>query len=100
VLCFALNAAAAMPAKPNIVVILADDLGFGDVRCYNDRAKVATPNLDRLAREGMRFIRPLLWHGLLSRDRRALRVHRRRPRAGSANVPDRQDAAAQASLRQ
>ncbi len=56
VLCFALNAAAATPtSKPNIVVILADDLGFGDVRCYNDRAKVATPNLDRLAREGMRL---------------------------------------------
>jgi arylsulfatase A-like enzyme len=41
--------------KPNILVILADDLGYGDVSCYNDRAKVATPNLDRLAREGMRF---------------------------------------------
>lgn len=43
------------PAKPNILLILADDLGYGDVSCYNDRAKVATPNLDRLAREGMRF---------------------------------------------
>ena len=42
-------------SRPNIVVILADDLGYGDVGCYNDRAKVATPNLDRLAREGMRF---------------------------------------------
>ena len=41
--------------RPNIVVILADDLGYGDVGCYNDQSKVATPNLDRLAREGMRF---------------------------------------------
>jgi arylsulfatase A-like enzyme len=41
--------------KPNILLILADDLGYGDVNCYNDRAKVPTPNLDRLAREGMRF---------------------------------------------
>lgn len=40
---------------PNILFILADDLGYGDVGCYNDRAKVATPNIDRLAREGMRF---------------------------------------------
>jgi len=40
---------------PNILLILADDLGYGDVRCYNERSKVATPNLDRLAREGMRF---------------------------------------------
>jgi len=41
--------------RPNIVVILADDLGYGDIGCYNDRSKVATPNLDRLARQGMRF---------------------------------------------
>jgi arylsulfatase A-like enzyme len=47
--------AAEKPSMPNIVVILADDLGYGDVSCYNDRAKVPTPNLDRLAREGMRF---------------------------------------------
>jgi len=40
---------------PNILLILADDLGYGDVGCYNDRAKVPTPNLDRLAREGARF---------------------------------------------
>lgn len=42
-------------SRPNIVLILADDLGYGDVGCYNDQSKVATPNLDRLAREGMRF---------------------------------------------
>jgi arylsulfatase A-like enzyme len=42
-------------AKPNILIILADDLGYGDVRCYNDQSKVATPNIDRLAREGMKF---------------------------------------------
>ena len=42
-------------SRPNIVFILADDLGYGDVACYNSDAKVATPNLDRLAREGMRF---------------------------------------------
>lgn len=42
-------------SRPNILLILADDLGYGDVRCYNDQSKVATPHLDRLAREGMRF---------------------------------------------
>ena len=41
--------------QPNLLMILADDLGYGDVTCYNDRAKAPTPNLDRLAREGMRF---------------------------------------------
>ena len=41
--------------KPNIVVIFADDLGYGDVRCYNADSKVPTPNIDRLASEGMKF---------------------------------------------
>ena len=40
---------------PNIVFILADDLGFGDVGCYNPESKVATPHLDQFASEGMRF---------------------------------------------
>ena len=40
---------------PNIVLILADDLGYGDVRCYNAESKVPTPHIDRLAAEGMRF---------------------------------------------
>ena len=46
---------ATLPAKPNIVIILADDMGYGDPRCYNPESKIATPNLDRLAAEGMRF---------------------------------------------
>lgn len=41
--------------RPNILLILADDLGYGDVRCYNSESKVATPNIDRLAAQGMRF---------------------------------------------
>lgn len=40
---------------PNILIILADDLGFGDVSCSNPEAKVQTPHLDRLAGHGMRF---------------------------------------------
>ena len=40
---------------PNILFILADDLGYGDVGCYNPESKVPTPHLDQLAREGMRF---------------------------------------------
>ena len=41
--------------KPNIIFILADDLGYGDLRSYNPESKVPTPNLDRLATQGMRF---------------------------------------------
>lgn len=40
---------------PNVLLILADDLGYGDVGCYNDQAKAPTPNIDRLAARGMLF---------------------------------------------
>ena len=40
--------------KPNIIFILADDLGYGDLGCYGQK-KFKTPNIDRLAAEGMRF---------------------------------------------
>jgi len=47
---------AAAGERPNVVVIYADDLGYGDVRCYNpDRGRIPTPHIDRLAAEGMRF---------------------------------------------
>lgn len=42
--------------KPNIIVILCDDLGIGDVRAFNPASKIATPYIDRLAAEGMRFL--------------------------------------------
>ena len=45
---------AAEPRKPNIVFILADDLGYGDLSCYGQK-KFQTPNIDRLASEGMKF---------------------------------------------
>ena len=48
-------AAAATTIRPNIVYILADDLGYGDVKCLNPEGKIATPNIDRLAAGGMRF---------------------------------------------
>ena len=40
--------------KPNIIFILADDLGYGDLGCYGQK-KIKTPNLDKLAKQGMRF---------------------------------------------
>lgn len=52
---FTLLAGAAESQHPNLVFILADDLGYGDVRCYNSSSKIPTPNIDRLASQGMRF---------------------------------------------
>ena len=61
-LVLALCVAAAAPASaadgpntPNVVLIFADDLGYGDLGCYRGEGVRATPNLDRLAKEGVRF---------------------------------------------
>jgi len=40
---------------PNIVIILVDDMGYGDPGCYNPNSKIMTPNINQLARDGMRF---------------------------------------------
>ena len=53
-LCVASHAAAQPDPKPNIVVILADDVGWGDAGCYG-ATKFKTPNLDQLAAGGLRF---------------------------------------------
>lgn len=45
----------AFAAKPNIIVIYTDDQGYGDASCLNPQSKFETPNLDRLAQEGMTF---------------------------------------------
>ncbi|MEP3999442.1 MAG: sulfatase-like hydrolase/transferase, partial [Ekhidna sp.] len=39
--------------KPNVLIILADDLGYGDIGAYNPNSKIPTPNLDQLAKEGV-----------------------------------------------
>jgi arylsulfatase A-like enzyme len=57
VLCFlpTLPAQEAKKSLPNLVIVLADDMGIGDPGCYNPQSKIATPNIDKLAAKGMRF---------------------------------------------
>jgi len=47
---------ASTPGKPNVIYILADDMGYGELGCYGQQ-KIQTPNIDRLAKEGMKFTR-------------------------------------------
>lgn len=49
------NILAAEGEKPNIVIILADDFGVGDIQAHYPENKIATPHLDRLVREGRSF---------------------------------------------
>jgi len=55
--CFlaAMASVSAAENRPNVVLVLADDLGYGDVAAYNPDSKISTPHIDRLASEGMRF---------------------------------------------
>ncbi|NLS97162.1 MAG: sulfatase [Planctomycetaceae bacterium] len=43
------------PSRPNVILILCDNLGYGDVGCFNPEAKQRTPRIDRMATEGMKF---------------------------------------------
>ena len=47
--------AAEASSRPNVLLVLADDMGYGDPGCYNPQSKIPTPAIDRLARGGLRF---------------------------------------------
>lgn len=60
------------PKQPNIIIIYADDMGYGDLNCQNPNSKIPTPNLDQLATEGMRFTDAHSSSGICSPSRFAL----------------------------
>lgn len=65
-------AAAENAAKPNIVILYADDLGLGDLGCYNAKSKIPTPNLDKLAASGAMFLDGHSSSGICTPSRYAL----------------------------
>ena len=67
--------------KPNIILIFADDLGYGDLACYGSKT-VKTPNIDRLAEEGMRFTDFLIPANVCGPSRAALLTGRYPMRCG------------------
>ncbi|WP_145246266.1 sulfatase family protein [Aeoliella mucimassa] len=67
-----LAAADEAASLPNVLILYADDMGFGDASCYNPESKITTPNIDRLAREGMRFVDGHSSSGICTPSRYAL----------------------------
>lgn len=69
-------------AKPNVVFILMDDLGYGDLSCYNPQSGISTPNIDRIAEGGVRFTQFYSASNVCSPSRRALLTGRYQSRLG------------------
>jgi arylsulfatase A-like enzyme len=78
------HASQAAGPRPNIVLIYCDDLGYGDVGCYGSR--IPTPNIDRLAADGIRFTHFYSGNPVCSPSRTALLTGRYPVRAGVPRV--------------
>src|SRR4051794_9155748 len=88
VLAALLTGTAAAADRPNIVLVLADDLGYGDLHCYGEK-NIQTPNLDRFASEGLRLTNCYAGHPNCSPSRTALLTGRTPTRAGVRNwIPE------------
>ena len=70
--CPELHAGDAPTVKPNIVILYADDMGYGDLGIQNPESKIPTPHLDGLAREGTRFTDAHSSSGICTPSRYAL----------------------------
>src|ERR1700754_4465351 len=74
-------AAAAAAPRPNVIVILADDLGYGDTGVYGSKI-VKTPNIDALAADGVRFTQGYVTHPVCAPSRAAILTGRYQQRFG------------------
>lgn len=72
------------PKQPNVVFMICDDLGYGDLGCYG--SNLPTPNLDRMAAEGVRFTNHNSAHPICSASRAALLTGRYAPRSHTAGA--------------
>lgn len=70
--------------RPNVILMICDDLGYGDPGCYGSR--IPTPNLDRMAAEGTRFTHYNAAHPICSASRAGLLTGRYAPRSGTKNA--------------
>src|SRR5687767_13094517 len=80
----ALSLQAAAAERPNIVLVLADDLGYGDLACFGAK-DIRSPNLDQLAKEGLRLTSCYAGHANCSPSRTALMTGRTPTRVGVRN---------------
>src|ERR1043165_5100198 len=62
------SSSAAAPSRPNIIFLLADDLGYGDIGPFGQK-KIRTPNLDQLARDGLKFTQHYAGHNVCAPSR-------------------------------
>ncbi len=82
------SSAFAAETKPNVILVLADDLGYGDLACFGEQ-NVRTPNLDKFAREGLRLTSCYAAHPNCSPSRTALMTGRTPTRVGVRNwIPE------------
>ena len=94
----ALCAIAAGAERPNVIYILADDLGYGDLSCYGQE-KLQTPNIDRLAKEGLRFTDHYSGNTVCSPSRASLMTGRHPGHCYlRGNVPGEENAALEPAL--